>query len=107
MAVWLRIIASRRAASTAAWRPRRPEQARQHPGPMDEQALEAGLAVLTWSGPVGGADQPAVTDLAAALGVEGRPVQDQLDLVALAGRVDLLAVARSSPRMLASAVVVS
>ena len=71
-----------------------PGLARHHPGGVDREALQAGPGVGDLEhGPAPGPDQAGVADLAAALGVERRPVQDQLDLVALAGRGQLLAVA--------------
>ena len=58
--------------------------ARHHPGAVDREPLEAGPGVGDLEhGPAAGADQAGVADLAATLGVERRPVQDQLDLVAL------------------------
>ena len=64
------------------------------PGGVDVEALQAGAGVgHLQQGAAGGPHRAAVADLAAALGVERRPVQDQLDLVALVGGGELLAVA--------------
>jgi hypothetical protein len=72
--------------------------AAEHAPPVHDQPTDRRLDVADLdAGAVRELDDPLVGELAAALGVEGSAVQDQLDLVALARRLHHLAAAQAGP----------
>ena len=101
--MWLRIVRARRSASTSARTTSPTAQRAVQRAAMDDQAADGPLRVVDREErprrrPV--ADHALVADLAAALGVERRPVQHELGLGAGRGaQLDLRHAASSSYSM--------
>ena len=104
VAVCARLIDRRRSMSTSACAPRADRHlAGEHRGLVDDQAGDRRLHVEHLEpGAVAELDDALVGELAAALGVERRAVEDQLDLVALARRTRTAPPASTMPRTDAS-----
>ena len=98
MPEWLRTVAARAAGIDRELRGAvDADLALDHAAAVDDQLAHGSLGVAHQHAPVGRSDLAAITDLPAALRVEGRLVDDDLDFVAAAGDVSDLAVRRSAP----------